>query len=109
MELGQRLADMREERRHELLLVDVEEAAIGGGTSVGHRVGEVGIDLQEAVAQRQSDGGCRRSLIGHWQRECLHGLPHGEQDVAARVAESAVEVEDDEPDVFHTHALLLAG
>ena len=75
-----------------------KDATVNGGAVVGFRGRHGGVDMAETVTEFQADGGSAGVLISHGQPTFLHGLLHGCHYVAARVAQRAVEIEDNQFD-----------
>jgi len=98
MEGFQGLHHVGERLRDEVFGVGEEELAVGFGAGFGPVVVEVGIDMAVAVLEGQADDGAAGGLVGHGKPHLPHGLLHGDDDIAAGVAEGTVEVEEDEAD-----------
>lgn len=71
-----------------------EDTSIGIHTMVDLRIAERGIHHREAIPERKTDSRATRSLIPRLEVEGLHRGTEGLNDILARIAKRAVEVED---------------
>ena len=72
----------------------VEDAAIGGHAKLRLGILYARIQLLEAAFQGQADGGGALLRRAKGKAQLAHGLVHGSYDIAARIGQRPVKIED---------------